>query len=139
MLRDAMLGAIEGWHPAARALVAGVDLDSIFVIPFGFPEPAPPWEPSRATLIGDAAHAMLPTLGRGRVLNHRAAAHVRRPLRQGPPQPTGRACDQDGSGVTVRHHRFCSRPRSRRLSAVSTIVVSAGRGRQPSSSRARSL
>ena len=36
MLRDAMLRAIEGWHPAARALVAGVDLDSIFVIPFGF-------------------------------------------------------------------------------------------------------
>jgi hypothetical protein len=40
MLRDAMLRAIEGWHPAARALVAGVDLESIFVIPFGFLEPA---------------------------------------------------------------------------------------------------
>ena len=26
MLRDAMLAAIEGWHPAARALVASVDL-----------------------------------------------------------------------------------------------------------------
>jgi hypothetical protein len=38
---DAMLGAIEGWHPAARALVAGVDLDSIFVIPFGWPRCAP--------------------------------------------------------------------------------------------------
>jgi hypothetical protein len=31
------------------------------------------------------------------------------------------------------HHRVSSSPRSRRLSAVSTIVVSAGRGRQPSS------
>jgi 2-polyprenyl-6-methoxyphenol hydroxylase-like FAD-dependent oxidoreductase len=76
MLRDAMLGAIEGWHPAARALVAGVDLGSIFVIPFGYLEPAPPWEPSRVTLIGDAAHAMLPTLGLGANLALRDAAHL---------------------------------------------------------------
>src|SRR5580658_9868768 len=76
MLRDAMLAAIEGWHPAARALVAGVDLGSIFVIPFGFLEPAPPWEPSRVTLVGDAAHAMLPTLGLGANLALRDAAHL---------------------------------------------------------------
>jgi 2-polyprenyl-6-methoxyphenol hydroxylase-like FAD-dependent oxidoreductase len=76
MLRDAMLASIEGWHPAARALVASVDLNSIFVIPFGFLEPAPPWEPSRVTLVGDAAHAMLPTLGLGANLALRDAAHL---------------------------------------------------------------
>jgi 2-polyprenyl-6-methoxyphenol hydroxylase-like FAD-dependent oxidoreductase len=76
MLRDAMLTAIEGWHPAARALVGNVDLGSIFVIPFGFLEPAPPWEPSRVTLAGDAAHAMLPTLGLGANLALRDGARL---------------------------------------------------------------
>ena len=76
MLRDAMLAAIEGWHPAARALVGGVDLGSVFVIPFGFLEPPAPWEPSRVTLVGDAAHAMLPTLGLGANLAMRDAAHL---------------------------------------------------------------
>jgi 2-polyprenyl-6-methoxyphenol hydroxylase-like FAD-dependent oxidoreductase len=76
MLRDAMLESVDGWHPAARALVQNVDLDSIFVIPFGFLEPAPPWEPSRVTLVGDAAHAMLPTLGLGANLALRDAAHL---------------------------------------------------------------
>jgi 2-polyprenyl-6-methoxyphenol hydroxylase-like FAD-dependent oxidoreductase len=76
MLRDAMFQSIVSWHPAARALVQNVDLDSIFAIPFGFLEPAPPWEPSRVTLVGDAAHAMLPTLGLGANLALRDAAHL---------------------------------------------------------------
>ena len=65
LLRDAMLRALEGWHPAARGLVERVELDSLFMIPFGRLEPTPPWKPSRVTLIGDAAHAMLPTIGMG--------------------------------------------------------------------------
>lgn len=65
VLRDSMLAAIEGWHPAARAIVAGLDPASMFAIPFGFLEPAESWEPSRVTVVGDAAHGMLPTLGMG--------------------------------------------------------------------------
>ena len=65
LLRDSMLAAVEGWHPAAARLVGGLELDSIFMIPFGYLDVAGDWAPSRVTLIGDAAHAMLPTLGMG--------------------------------------------------------------------------
>ena len=75
-LRDKMLEATEGWHPALRALVRDLDLASLFMIPFGRLDPEPAWAPSRVTLIGDAAHAMLPTLGMGANLAMRDAGHL---------------------------------------------------------------
>jgi 2-polyprenyl-6-methoxyphenol hydroxylase-like FAD-dependent oxidoreductase len=76
MLRGSMLRAIGGWHPAMRGIVERIDLRSIFVIPFGHLDPAPAWAPSRVTLIGDAAHAMLPTLGLGANLALRDARRL---------------------------------------------------------------
>ncbi len=73
-MKASMLRALEGWHPAARALVEAIDPDSMFAIPFGFLEPAESWEPTRVTVVGDAAHGMLPTLGMGANLSLNDAA-----------------------------------------------------------------
>jgi 2-polyprenyl-6-methoxyphenol hydroxylase-like FAD-dependent oxidoreductase len=71
-----MTRAVAGWHPAAAELVGRMELDSIFMIPFGFVMPAEHWEPSRVTLVGDAAHAMLPTIGMGANLALRDAQQL---------------------------------------------------------------
>lgn len=64
-IRESMLAAIDGWHPALRALVSGIDLETLFAIKFSYLTHLDNWAPSRVTMLGDAIHAMLPTLGMG--------------------------------------------------------------------------
>jgi 2-polyprenyl-6-methoxyphenol hydroxylase-like FAD-dependent oxidoreductase len=89
MLRDSMFAATDGWDPALRGIVERIDLSSIFVIPFGYLDPAPAWTPSRVTLIGDAAHAMLPTLGMGANLALRDASRLLEQLTRASRDETG--------------------------------------------------
>jgi 2-polyprenyl-6-methoxyphenol hydroxylase-like FAD-dependent oxidoreductase len=64
-IKAGMQETVAGWDPAVRAIVAGIDPSSIFSIAFSYLEPEIDWEPSRVTVIGDAAHGMLPTVGMG--------------------------------------------------------------------------
>jgi 2-polyprenyl-6-methoxyphenol hydroxylase-like FAD-dependent oxidoreductase len=60
-----MVDAVSGWHPALRGLVERIELDTMFASNFMRLDPTPPWEPDTVTLVGDAIHAMLPTMGMG--------------------------------------------------------------------------
>jgi 2-polyprenyl-6-methoxyphenol hydroxylase-like FAD-dependent oxidoreductase len=77
VMHEGMKAVVADWHPAIRGLVERVELDTIFAHPFRRLDPAPAWETSRVTLVGDAIHAMLPTLGKGANMAMRNAAVLR--------------------------------------------------------------
>jgi 2-polyprenyl-6-methoxyphenol hydroxylase-like FAD-dependent oxidoreductase len=56
---------IRAWHPDLRALLALADVDETFGVRVRVSPPAPPWAPSRITVLGDAIHAMSPARGSG--------------------------------------------------------------------------
>jgi 2-polyprenyl-6-methoxyphenol hydroxylase-like FAD-dependent oxidoreductase len=76
-MHRAMQAGVAGWHPAIRGLVDRIDPETLFSHPFRRLDPTPPWPSSRVTLVGDAIHAMLPTLGKGANIAMRNAAALR--------------------------------------------------------------
>lgn len=76
-MHEAMLAGVSGWHSAIVGLVERIDPTTLFSHPFRRLDPTPAWPSSRVTLVGDAIHAMLPTLGKGANMAMRNAAVLR--------------------------------------------------------------
>jgi salicylate hydroxylase len=61
--RDELLDLYRGWHPEVRALIAGTE--HVFRWALFDRPPLARWSKSRVTLLGDAAHPMLPYMAQG--------------------------------------------------------------------------
>ncbi|WP_198406907.1 FAD-dependent oxidoreductase [Nocardia terpenica] len=65
-LNDVVLKTlIHDWHPHLRAIVRGSDPTATFALSIRTTDPVRPWQPSRITILGDAAHTMTPGRGAG--------------------------------------------------------------------------
>lgn len=60
-----LLGHFDGWDPMVRAIIAATPDGSLYKWALHAREPLPGWIDGRVTLLGDAAHAMLPFMGQG--------------------------------------------------------------------------
>lgn len=77
---DELLREFEDWHPDVRTFLAAVPPEHLYKWGLFDREPLASWHSGRITLLGDAAHPVLPFLGFGAVLAIEDAAVLARAL-----------------------------------------------------------
>jgi len=81
-----------GWHEEADDMIEGLCRVGAFKWGLFGRAALPRWQQGRVTLIGDAAHPMLPFLGQGAAMAIEDGVLMSRALVQGPDVETGLAC-----------------------------------------------
>jgi 2-polyprenyl-6-methoxyphenol hydroxylase-like FAD-dependent oxidoreductase len=102
------LAAFAGWHPRVRAILGAVD--ETFVWALFDRTPLEHWSVGRTTLLGDAAHAMLPFMAQGAAMAIEDGA-------------TLAACLADGGAdvvASLQRYERLRLPRASRIQGMST-------------------
>jgi salicylate hydroxylase len=88
--RDEALAMFDGWHPHVRGLIAGTEAVFKWAM---FDRPSlETWTRGRVTLLGDAAHPMLPFMGQGAAQSLEDAIVLARCLEGDPDDPERAVC-----------------------------------------------
>ena len=97
------LKEFEGWHPEVRDIIGSADMTNRWALYDR--DPLPRWTIGRVTLMGDAAHAMLPYMAQGAVQSIEDAAVLAKCLE--------RANANDADGALLRYEQT-RKPRASR-------------------------
>jgi salicylate hydroxylase len=97
------LKEFEGWHPQVRAIIGSVDATNLWALYDR--DPLPRWTVGRVTLMGDAAHAMLPYMAQGAVQAIEDAAVLAKCLEQ---------ADAHDADAALRRYEQTRKPRASR-------------------------
>lgn len=129
-----VLRRFGGWHPPIRQVIEATSPERVLRHDlYRLPRPYPSFVRDRIALLGDAAHAMLPTLGQGGCLALEDAVTLAAAL-----APADDGTDAD-IGAALRAYDDARRPRDQRLAATSDQLARITQLRHPAALALRNL